>query len=222
MSAPPAEPTSARRPGYQIAGPQTWALARELYLAGLPAPEVAARLDVSVHNLRKKASREGWSRRAHAERVLDARLAAAAGEAPGAAAGEGGLDGAPDDAPAEADPGEAAKTLVRRAAALALAGRAEAASALLKTAEALRRAAEVAAPAPPDGWEAPAAADLPRTPEDEAELGFRLARMARRLSEARGAPAEVVEAQAAAAELKYAAWAALVAARDPSARPPPR
>ena len=47
-------------------GPETWAKVREAYLAGQPAPSVAQRFDVSLANLRKKASREGWTRNAEA------------------------------------------------------------------------------------------------------------------------------------------------------------
>lgn len=47
-------------------GPETWARVRQAYLAGEPAPSVAQRFDVSLANLRKKASREGWTRHAMA------------------------------------------------------------------------------------------------------------------------------------------------------------
>ncbi|WP_271085151.1 hypothetical protein [Brevundimonas sp. NIBR11] len=49
-------------------GPETWAKVREAYLAGEPAPSVAQRFDVSLCNLRKKTSREGWTRHAMARR----------------------------------------------------------------------------------------------------------------------------------------------------------
>lgn len=49
-------------------GPETWAKVKEAYLAGEPAPSVALRFDVSLANLRKKASREGWTRNAMALR----------------------------------------------------------------------------------------------------------------------------------------------------------
>jgi len=49
-------------------GPETWARVREAYLAGEPAPSVARRFDVSLANIRKKASREGWTRHALARR----------------------------------------------------------------------------------------------------------------------------------------------------------
>ncbi|OYX57255.1 MAG: hypothetical protein B7Y86_05990 [Brevundimonas subvibrioides] len=49
-------------------GPETWTRVREAYLAGEPAPSVAQRFDVSLANIRKKASREGWTRHAMARR----------------------------------------------------------------------------------------------------------------------------------------------------------
>lgn len=49
-------------------GPETWAKVREAYLAGEPAPSVALRFDVGLASIRKKASREGWTRHAMARR----------------------------------------------------------------------------------------------------------------------------------------------------------
>lgn len=49
-------------------GPETWVKVKEAYLAGESAPSVALRFDVSLANLRKKASREGWTRNAMALR----------------------------------------------------------------------------------------------------------------------------------------------------------
>ena len=43
-------------------GPEIWARVREAYVAGEPGAQVAARFDVSLANLRKKASKEGWTR----------------------------------------------------------------------------------------------------------------------------------------------------------------
>ena len=59
-TAPPPEP--ARRNGYKIRGPETWALIRESYLAGAPAKTLAARYDVTEHALWKRAWREGWTK----------------------------------------------------------------------------------------------------------------------------------------------------------------
>lgn len=50
-------------------GEDTWARVREAYLAGEPAASVARRFDVSVANLRKRASEGGWTRRAEAGRL---------------------------------------------------------------------------------------------------------------------------------------------------------
>jgi hypothetical protein len=48
------------------ASPQTWELIRAAYLSGLSAPTAAARFGVSVTALRKRAAREGWTKRAYA------------------------------------------------------------------------------------------------------------------------------------------------------------
>lgn len=51
---------------YVTASPQTWELIRAAYLSGLSAPTAAARFGVSVTALRKRAAREGWTKRAYA------------------------------------------------------------------------------------------------------------------------------------------------------------
>jgi hypothetical protein len=51
---------------YVAASPQTWELVRAAYLSGLSAPTAAARFGVSVTALRKRAAREGWTKRAYA------------------------------------------------------------------------------------------------------------------------------------------------------------
>jgi len=48
---------------YVAASPQTWELIRAAYLSGLSAPTVAARFGVSVTALRKRAARQGWTKR---------------------------------------------------------------------------------------------------------------------------------------------------------------
>ncbi len=65
-------------------GPETWALVRDAYLAGEPAKLLCARFDVSYANLRAKALREGWTRRAYAAAVdlPGVRRAAPKGAAP--------------------------------------------------------------------------------------------------------------------------------------------
>lgn len=54
------------RTTYVAASPQTWELIRAAYLSGLSAPTAAARFGVSVTALRKRAAREGWTKRAFA------------------------------------------------------------------------------------------------------------------------------------------------------------
>ena len=227
-SAPPPAP---RRRTYKIAGPQTWALARELYLSGLPAPEVAARLDVSVHNLRKKATQEGWSRRQHAERVLDLRLPKIGGDrrSPAAMGVSGEREAAaPDEVEAEAlgaeaDPLEAARTLLRRAAGAAVAGRLEQAGAAVKLAEGLARAAAalgLADDGQRDGWD-DADAEPRLSPEALEELREDVRRRYARFDRPRGeiAPGGSVSGEAAAIPEPVAAETG----REPAAAwtPPP-
>jgi len=53
---------------YVTASPETWSLIRAAYLSGLSAPTVAARFGVSVTALRRRAAREGWTKRLYAAR----------------------------------------------------------------------------------------------------------------------------------------------------------
>jgi hypothetical protein len=53
------------RTTYVTASPATWELIRAAYLSGLSAPTAAARFGVSVGALRKRAQREGWTKRAY-------------------------------------------------------------------------------------------------------------------------------------------------------------
>lgn len=55
-------------------GPKVWARVREAYESGETGPSCAKRFDVGLANLRKKAMREGWTRRHQAERA-DSELA---------------------------------------------------------------------------------------------------------------------------------------------------
>src|SRR5690606_16272124 len=50
-------------------GPETWARAREAYVAGESAPSVARRFDVGLSNLRRRAMAEGWTRSRIAEQL---------------------------------------------------------------------------------------------------------------------------------------------------------
>jgi hypothetical protein len=86
-------------------GDDTWARVREAYLAGEPAASVARRFDVSVANLRKRASQEGWTRRAEAER-LDRHLEPAPPARPATPIPLPLALAPPDPAPPPARPGE--------------------------------------------------------------------------------------------------------------------
>ena len=52
---------------YVTASVRTWEMIRAAYLSGLSAPNVAARFGVSVSGLRKRAQREGWTKRNQAD-----------------------------------------------------------------------------------------------------------------------------------------------------------
>lgn len=56
------------RSTYHVASAATWELIRTGYLAGLSAPALAARYGVSVGAVRKRAGRDGWTKRAYAAR----------------------------------------------------------------------------------------------------------------------------------------------------------
>lgn len=92
------EPPTRRvlpRTRYVSASPQTWSLIRGAYLSGLSAPTVAARFGVSVTALRKRARREGWTKRLFAARATPWNACAAA-PAPAP-------DSSPVDAPRDPD-----------------------------------------------------------------------------------------------------------------------
>lgn len=61
----PSTPTTR----YRTASPETWSLIRGAYLSGLSAPSVGARFGVSVGAIRKRAAREGWTKRDYAARA---------------------------------------------------------------------------------------------------------------------------------------------------------
>jgi hypothetical protein len=63
---------------YVTASPETWSLIRAAYLSGLSAPTVAARFGVSVTALRRRAAREGWTKRLYAARNAPAVIGASA------------------------------------------------------------------------------------------------------------------------------------------------
>lgn len=56
-----------RRAPYRIRGTRVWACLRARYLAGESAPTLAVAFDVSVYAIRRRITREGWSKRGLAE-----------------------------------------------------------------------------------------------------------------------------------------------------------
>lgn len=64
--------TTSQRNKYKIAGPQTWELARAAYLAGDSARVVAERFGLTTAAIRRRARKEGWTKRDFAE-ALEAR-----------------------------------------------------------------------------------------------------------------------------------------------------
>jgi hypothetical protein len=71
--------TPAPRGGYRIRSDETWAKARDAYLAGETAEEVAFRFDLTLGSLRHRARQEGWRRADqhdpdHEHRLDDPRL----------------------------------------------------------------------------------------------------------------------------------------------------
>ena len=80
------------RSRYVTASPETWSLIRGAYLSGLSAPTVAARFGVSETALRKRARKEGWTKRLYAARATTWNLCAGG---PGRAKA-GAASGAPD------------------------------------------------------------------------------------------------------------------------------
>lgn len=61
--------TTTRVNHYRTASPETWSLIRGAYLSGLSAPTVGARFGVSEGAIRKRAKREGWTKRDYAARA---------------------------------------------------------------------------------------------------------------------------------------------------------
>lgn len=48
---------------YKIRSPEVWALARQAYLAGVPVDVIERVFDVTAHALRRRATREGWTKK---------------------------------------------------------------------------------------------------------------------------------------------------------------
>ena len=117
-------------------GPETWALVRDAYLSGEPAKLVCQRFDVSYANLRAKASREGWTRRAYAG-ATDVSGARRASPPPDPAPRILPPQAALETPPASTE-GALQAGMARASEALA-AGRAQEATAILKAAETFAR-----------------------------------------------------------------------------------
>ena len=81
---------------YVTASPETWSLIRGAYLAGASAPTVAARFGVSVSAIRKRAAREGWTKRDFAARATPWPLGRTPSTGPAAALAAPGLPPDPD------------------------------------------------------------------------------------------------------------------------------
>lgn len=137
------ETETKTRENYRIRGKRVWALARAGYLAGESARAVAERLGLTEYAIRKRISREGWSKRALAEAeeagVPDpppdtgwcaaSLVAAAVPEAPETPDGEG---------PA---PREAARAALEAAGRMMREGRMTAAAEAARVADVMARAA---------------------------------------------------------------------------------
>lgn len=124
-------PRQKRNP-YRIRGEQVWALVRARYLAGESARQVAEDLNVTEYAIRRRITREGWSKRALAE-AEEARAAEAAGGA------TGGEAMAEPEEPLE--PRAAARAALDEAARLMRVGRMAAAIEAARAADLLGRAA---------------------------------------------------------------------------------
>ncbi|MFA4893095.1 hypothetical protein [Brevundimonas sp.] len=59
--------TPKRRNDYKIRSDRTWTLIRERYLAGQSAPRLAGVFDVTEAAIRRRAGRQGWTKRSLAE-----------------------------------------------------------------------------------------------------------------------------------------------------------
>ena len=133
----------SERSPYRFRGPETWAAAREAYIAGETAASIAARLGVTVGALRQRAARGGWSRRALAA-AAEAPLARIAAARPPAPPGEAPTPAAEPDAPPPAV-GEVLDAALSRAAHCLQAGRADEALRAIALGERLAALAQSAA-----------------------------------------------------------------------------
>lgn len=154
-------------------GPGVWAHVKADYLAGELGRVVAERYDVSLANLRRRASTEGWTRAAHAQAVDRPPPGAASAAAPPP------LPTASDrPPPAELDANAALEAALVQARRQLAAGRGAEAAATLKAAEALRRlqaeldAAPDEAGPDPDAWEEAAPVNINRLPAEVRVAGL--------------------------------------------------
>jgi hypothetical protein len=140
-----------KRNPYKFRGPETWALAKEAYLAGETCASIARRLDVGESAMKRRMKNEGWTRRDHAA-ALDAlqvrrqraRTPAAlqGAEAFGAeAAATQAARPEPAEPPPDLSAAQLAQQAVRRAAQALTDGRTADARALSAMAESLSRTA---------------------------------------------------------------------------------
>ena len=243
---PPLLPASRPdgRPEHLRLTAPAWEVIRGERLAGASIAELSAKWKVSEGTIRRHAADEGWSNTDRGEAVSRAMVEAALAErafAEGRAQAQAeALDAASPAGGAEADPVEAAEVLARRAAALALGGRAAEALALLKVAEGLRRAsaaseadegaADEDGPAP--AWDISPAVARGRAAEAayaemgelrRAELDAGLARMARNFTAQDDPQYPELAERARAVERRLAALRAATlaaAAGEPGALPP--
>lgn len=130
-------------------GPEVWARVRAAYEAGESGASVARRFDVGLSNLRKKARKEGWTRKDIARR-LDEALEPRRPDAEATRASH-----IPAVEPARSvDPREALEQAMHRAGGLLAEGRGAEAQSLIRSAESLARLVERTEPrADEDGGE---------------------------------------------------------------------
>jgi len=121
-------------------GQETWDRVRAAYEAGETGPSVARRFDVGLANLRKKARKEGWTRK-HVAARLDKALEPIR---------EPLATPAPASLPA-VEPRQAVEDAMQRAGGLLAEGRNGEAQALIRSAEALARLVERTEPTPRRG-----------------------------------------------------------------------
>lgn len=118
-----------RRKPYRIRGPRVWALIRPRYLAGESAPRLAEVFDVTEYAIRRRITREGWSKRSLAEATPVEPADAGLAEVVGAA-----LEG-------EMEPREAARLALGEAVRLLRGGRMGLAGEAARVADVMGRAA---------------------------------------------------------------------------------